>query len=103
MSDRNGHRAQYGKGSVVMDAWEARELTERARASLMEVATALRAIRDGGLYRESHATFDDYGRENFGALPTGFIDLALAAVDGQVVSPEVLHAFAVAMAAERAE
>lgn len=39
---------------------------ERSRQTFVDVGNALLAIRDGRLYRENHATFDDYCRERWG-------------------------------------
>jgi hypothetical protein len=39
---------------------------ERGRATFVETGGALRGIRDRGLYRESHATFEEYCWERWG-------------------------------------
>ncbi len=83
-----------------LDKRAAQALTTRLRESILETGRALVDVRDGGSYRESHATFEKYCRDVWGFLPTGFVELAVAAAEGKSVSAEVLHAFAIAMAAE---
>lgn len=41
------------------------EIIARARSAFMEAGKALTAIRDSRLYRETHATFEDYCRERW--------------------------------------
>lgn len=56
----------------VLQAIEKQELLrheaviERGIKTFIEVGTALMAIHDGALYRESHNTFEDYCRERWG-------------------------------------
>lgn len=44
---------------------ELEKVIERGLATFVEVGNALMEIRDGRLYRESHATFEDYCRERW--------------------------------------
>ncbi len=39
---------------------------EKGLATFIEVGSALAAIKDRGLYRETHSTFEDYCRERWG-------------------------------------
>lgn len=45
---------------------ECETVIERGLATFVEVGTALARIRDGRLYRATHATFEDYCRERWG-------------------------------------
>jgi site-specific DNA-methyltransferase (adenine-specific) len=45
---------------------ELEQVVERGLRTFVEVGNALREIRDSRLYRETHATFEDYCRERWG-------------------------------------
>lgn len=52
---------------------DAEVIIEAGLATFVEVGDALSAIRDGRLYRLTHATFEDYCRERWGmARPTAY-------------------------------
>lgn len=48
------------------DLHELEEAIEKGLATFIEVGQALQRIRDGRLYRESHATFEEYSRDRWG-------------------------------------
>ena len=51
---------------VLHDLVACEAVIERGLATFVEVGAALLRIRDGRLYRETHATFEDYCRERWG-------------------------------------
>jgi hypothetical protein len=58
---------------------------ERGLATFVDVGAALLEIRDSRLYRESHATFEDYCRERWGLSTTFAYDIIISAkVVGQL-------------------
>jgi hypothetical protein len=61
------------------------ETIERGQRTFLEVGEALREIRDSRLYREQHATFEDYCRERWGFTDRRGRQLMDAAAIGTVV------------------
>lgn len=55
-----------GEAVVVRSLAECEAVIERGRRTFIEVGKALTEIRDQSLYRETHATFEDYCRERWG-------------------------------------
>lgn len=53
-------------GEILPSLAECEEAIERGVRSYIEAGEALRTIRDGRLYRETHGTFEDYCRERWG-------------------------------------
>lgn len=56
----------YATGEVLPSLAECEATIERSVRSYIEAGEALRTIRDGRLYRETHGTFEDYCRERWG-------------------------------------
>ena len=70
---------------AVLPLEEYERTIERGLATFVEVGEALLAIRDKRLYRESHATFEDYCRERWGFTDRRARQLMEASEIGTVV------------------
>ena len=66
---------------------ELEQVIERGLAAFVEVGNALLRIRDDRLYRETHATFEDYCRERWGLSRPHAYRLMDAAATTEALSP----------------